>query len=118
MSDLGIRIASWEEGMFWLRRLLQPFTKPTEIKRHSRSELGLQAIPTVTFDPSTVSKRVKTDLRRNVQLLDDLEKKHVQQIYEAALRSVLAGRDLHVLLTALIKIEGMTQRGRLRSHDP
>jgi hypothetical protein len=40
---------------------------------------------TVLFDSSIVrSKRVKTDLRRNIELLPDLERKHVQQIYEVA----------------------------------
>jgi hypothetical protein len=95
--------------MSWLRRLLQPFTKPTEIKGHSRSKLSLQAMPTVKFDPSTVSKSVKADLRRNIELLDDIEKKHVKQIYELALRSKV-GRDLHLFCTGLMNmnIEGMT----------
>jgi hypothetical protein len=98
-----------EENMSWLRRLWPQATKLQKPNDHARPGLELQAMPTVEFDPSTVSKRVKTDLRRNVQLLDDLEKKQVQQIYEAALRSVLARRDLHVLFTALMKIAGMTQ---------
>jgi hypothetical protein len=93
--------------MSWLRRLLQPFTKRTEIRGRSRSGLGLQAMPTVKFDPSTVSKSVKADLRRNIELLPDLERKHVQQIYEVALR---APRDLHLLCTELMKIDGMTRR--------
>jgi hypothetical protein len=95
--------------MSWLRRLLQSPTKPTETNGHSRSERGPRAMPTVKFDSSTVSETVKADLLRNIQLLDGLERKHVPQIYEAALRSVSAGRDLHVLCTALMKIEGMTQ---------
>jgi uncharacterized protein with gpF-like domain len=37
------------------------------------------------------------------------EKKHVTQIYEAALGSVSAGRDLNVLFLALMKIEGMSK---------
>jgi uncharacterized protein with gpF-like domain len=64
----------------------------------------------VEFDPSIVSKSVKSNLRRNIELLDDLEKKHVKQVYKAALRSVLAGRDMATLCMALMKIEGMTQR--------
>jgi hypothetical protein len=95
--------------MSWLRGLLQPFTKSTEIKGHSRSGTGPQAMPTVKFDSSTVSKIVKADLRRNIELLDDIERKHGQQIYEAALHSILAGRDLQVLSAALMKIEGMTK---------
>jgi hypothetical protein len=71
----------------------------------------MEAMPTVKFDPSRVTKRVKADLRRNIESLADLQRKHVPQIYEAALRSVLAGRDVYSLCTALMKIEGMT-RGR------
>ncbi|HUD21379.1 MAG TPA: hypothetical protein VMQ60_00905 [Acidobacteriaceae bacterium] len=66
-------------------------------------------MPTVKFDPLSVSKNVKADLQRNIGLIDDIEKKDGQQIYEAALRSVLAGGDLHVLSAALMKIEGMPQ---------
>jgi hypothetical protein len=97
------------EGMSWLRRVVQPFIKPTEIEGHSQSGPDLKTMPTVKFDPSRVSKSVKTDLQRNIGLLDDIEKKHAQQIYEAASRSLLAGRDLHVLSAALMRIEGMTQ---------
>lgn len=95
--------------MSWLRRLVQPFTKPTEIEGHSGSGQGMKTMPTVKFDPSTVSMSVKADLRRNIGLLDDIERKHGQQIYEAALRSILAGRDLRVLSATLMKIEGMTK---------
>jgi hypothetical protein len=69
----------------------------------------MEAMPTVTFDPSRVTKRVKADLRRNIESLADLQRKHVPQIYEAALRSVLAGRDVYSLCMALMKIEGMAK---------
>jgi len=78
--------------MSWLRRLLQTLSKSTEIKSHSRTGQSMPTMPTVKLDPSTVSKSVKANLRKNIGLLDDLEKKHGQQIYEAALRSILAGR--------------------------
>jgi hypothetical protein len=70
---------------------------------------ALQAMPTIKFDPSTVSKSVKANLQRNIELLDDLGKRHIQPIYKVALRSVLAGGDRHLLFMALMKIEGMTQ---------
>jgi hypothetical protein len=74
---------------------------PTDVKRfHSPFA--------VEFDPSTVSESVKESLRNNIELLDDLGKKHVLQIYKVALRSVLAGRDLRMLSTALIEIAGMS----------
>jgi len=95
--------------MTWLRRLLQPITKPTETKDTSLSESRPRSMFAVEFDASTVTKSVKADLRRNIGLLDDIDKKHARQIYEAALRSVSAGRDLHVLYTALMNIEGMSK---------
>jgi len=104
-------LTSMEMHMSWLRRLLGSPTKSKAPKGHSRSRSELPTMPTVKFDPAIVSKGVKDDLRRNVELLPDLQKKHVQIIYESALRSVLAGGDLHVLSTALMTIEGMT-RGR------
>lgn len=96
--------------MFWLRRVLQPFTKPKEVKNSGSGSVrhAWQAMA-VEFDPSIVSKSVKANLRRNIEFLDDLEKKHVKQVYKAALRSVLAGGDMATLCTALMKIEGMTQ---------
>jgi hypothetical protein len=75
---------------------------PTDVKRF-HSPLAVE------FDPSTVSESVKESLRNNIELLDDLGKKHVLQIYKVALRSVLAGRDLRMLSTALIEIAGMSR---------
>ena len=97
--------------MSWLRRLLQPSTKPTEVKKDYSPSVryAMEAMPTIKFDPSVVTKSVKADLRRNVELLAGLEKKHARQIYDAALRSVLAGRDLRMLSTALIEIAGMSR---------
>jgi uncharacterized protein with gpF-like domain len=66
-------------------------------------------MPTVKFDPSTVSKSVKADLRRNIESLDGLEKKDVARIYDAALLSVSAGRDLNQLSMELMNIDGMTK---------
>lgn len=97
--------------MSWLRRLLQTPTKPTEVKKdYSPSvRFAMEAMPTVKFDPSRVTKRVKADLRRNIESLADLQKKQIPQIYEAALHSVLAGRDMYSLCMALMRIEGMTK---------
>jgi len=97
--------------MSWLRRLLQTSTKPTEVKKEYSPSVryAMEAMPTVKFDPSRVTKRVKADLRRNIESLADLQKKQIPQIYEAALRSVLAGRDVYSLSMALMKIEGMTK---------
>ncbi len=97
--------------MSWLRRFSQTSTKPTEAKKDYSPcvRYAMEAMPAVKFDPSTVSKNVKADLRKNVNLLDDIEKKHAKQIYEAALRSISAGRDLQSLCTALMKVKGVTK---------
>ena len=85
--------------------------KPTEVKScHSAPvRFPLHGMPTVKFDPSTVSESVKANLQRNIGLLDDIEKKHVKQIYEISLRSVVSG-DLYLFCTELMNmhIQGMT----------
>jgi uncharacterized protein with gpF-like domain len=69
-------------------------------------------IPTVKFDASQVTEAVKADLRKNIILLGDIDKNHFEQVYDAALRSISAGQDLHVLYSALMQmnINGMTKR--------
>lgn len=97
--------------MSWFRRLLEH--KPVDVKsRHSPSvRHGMEAMPTITFDPSVATKSVKADLRRNVESLAGVEKKHAKQIYELALRFIVGRRDLHSFCTELMKlhVEGMTK---------
>jgi hypothetical protein len=71
----------------------------------------MEAMPTIKFDPSVVTMSVKADLRRNVELLAEVEKKHVKQIYELALRSIVGRRDFHSFCTKMMDmhIEGMTR---------
>jgi hypothetical protein len=99
--------------MFWFRRLFQPSTKPPEVKRDYSPSVrhAMEAMPTIKFDPSVVTKSVKADLRRNVELLAGVEKKHVKQIYELALRSIVGHRDFHSFCTEMMDmhIEGMTR---------
>jgi uncharacterized protein with gpF-like domain len=92
--------------MYWLRRLTQPFTQPGGLKGHSRSEPVTQALPSVTLDPIAMNKRVKSDLRRNIELFPDLERRHFEPIYQAVLRGP---RNLHFLSAELMKIDGMTR---------
>jgi uncharacterized protein with gpF-like domain len=75
------------------------------------AELRPDGIPTVSFDASRVSEAVKADLRNNILLLRDVDEHHFDQVYEAALRSITAGRDLSVLYNALMRmnIAGMTK---------
>lgn len=89
--------------MSWIERLFQPSTKRAEVKTHSQSAPGLPTTPTVKLHLSTLSESVKSNLRRNIELIDDLGKKDVQHIYEAALR------DSHVLFAALMTVEGMSK---------
>ena len=57
--------------MSWLRRFLQPSNKPTEVEKDSSPSVryAMEAMPTIKFDPSVVTKSVKADLRRNGELL-------------------------------------------------
>ncbi|MGB6133519.1 MAG: hypothetical protein WBG54_17195 [Acidobacteriaceae bacterium] len=99
--------------MSWFRRLLQQAHKPVDVKsRHSPSvRYALEAMPTIKFDPSVVTKSVKADLQRNVELLAGVEKKHVKQVYELALRFIVGRRDFYSFCTELmnLRIEGMTR---------
>ncbi len=98
--------------MSWLRRLLQPSTKPTEVKKDYSPSVryAMEGMPTIKFDPSVVTKSVKADLRRNVALLAGVEKKHVKQIYELALHFLVGRRDFYSFCTEMMSlhIEGMT----------
>ena len=75
------------------------------------AKIRTDGILTVSFDASRVSETVKANLRRNILLLEDIEERHFDQVYEAALRSIAAGRDLRVLCNALMRmnIAGMTK---------
>lgn len=99
------------ENMSWFRRLLRPTYKPTrgESGHSQSSRYAPQAMPTVKFDPSAVSKSVKANLRRNIASLNDLEKEHLREIYDVALLSISAGGDSHLLVTALMTAEGMSK---------
>jgi uncharacterized protein with gpF-like domain len=74
--------------------------------------LAVPRIPTVKFDSSRVNEAVKADIRKNILLLSDIDRKHLEQVYDAALRSISVGRDLHLLSEALMEmnIDGLTKR--------
>jgi hypothetical protein len=76
--------------------------KETEKKCHG--------IPTVRFDPAKVTKTVKADLRQNIKALAEVGPGDFETIYDAALRSISAGRALHILYQALLTIDGMSKR--------
>jgi hypothetical protein len=78
------------------------------MSRH-RHDFG---IPTVTFDPRRVTDEVKADLRASIEALADIPVRHRDVVYQAALKSISAGRDLHVLTSTLLGLDGemMTKR--------
>lgn len=67
-------------------------------------------IPTVNFDHSKVTEAIKLDLRQNIKLLTEIPLGDFDMIYEAALRSISAGRALDILCKALLTINGMSKR--------
>jgi hypothetical protein len=64
----------------------------------------MSGIPTVKFDTSRVTETIKADLRKNVMLLEGIDRNYFEQIYNAALRSILAGRDLSLLYNVLMQM--------------
>ncbi len=66
-------------------------------------------IPTVAFDHTRVTDTVKAALRHNIASIRDIGVDNFDLIYDAALRSISAGRALHILYQALMSIEGMTR---------
>lgn len=74
-----------------------------------RSSKIYPSLPTVKFDPSSVTDHIKNDLRDNVESLDDVATPDKPILYEAALRAVLAGSDNHSLSKLLINL-GLTKR--------
>jgi hypothetical protein len=68
-------------------------------------------IPTVKFDARLITKAVKADLKANIKLLPDIDRKHHKQIYAAALRAISVGGDLGSLADALMRmnIDGMAR---------
>jgi len=86
------------------------------IKRLSRNSTSIvkpaYGIPTVKFDASRVTDTVKADIRKNIMLLEEIDKNYFDQVYDGALRSISAGRDLSALCNVLkqLNIKGMTKR--------
>jgi hypothetical protein len=94
--------------MVWFQRLLKPSAKvEKDISSISRARQRAN-MPTVQFDSSLVTKKLKRDLRQNIEQLGDIPKKHVCEIYNAALGMIEAGENTPVLYNALLKLDGMT----------
>lgn len=65
----------------------------------------------VKFDPSVVTETVKADIRKNVGLIEGIPPEYLDQVYDAAVRAIIAGGDLYALSIAIIQmnIDGMTK---------
>lgn len=96
--------------MTWIQSLLKSFTKLTENSDPYRKGLALRTMPTVKFNSSLVTEKIKTDLRNNIKLIDGLDKKYFEQVYKAAVRAISAGGNLHGLFTVLMGLDGMSKK--------
>lgn len=80
---------------------------------HKRTETvePEHTIPTVKFDASRVTDAIKNDIWKNISLLE-IDREYVDRVYDAAIRSISAGRDLSVLHDTLMQLNigGMTKR--------
>jgi uncharacterized protein with gpF-like domain len=78
-----------------------------------RIEIGSSAarIPTVKFDVSRVTNAVRREIQKCVAEIEGTTSSQREAIYDAALRSASAGRDLHTLYAALMElgIDGMSR---------
>lgn len=72
----------------------------------------VRGIPTVKFDSSRVTEAVKADVRHTILGLPEIDKNNCEQVYDAAIRSISAGRDLHFLTNAIMGLNfgEMTKR--------
>ena len=75
----------------------------------ARPNKNYVSLPTVKFEQRHVTDSIKTDLRDNVESLNDIASTDRPMLYDAALRAILAGGDLYSLSQALIGL-GITKR--------
>jgi hypothetical protein len=104
--------------MSWLRRKFRTDAQQTDVEPAPISAKQRAMMPTVKFDPSLVTKKVKADLLKNIEQLEDIPKKHFREIYDAALSMIEAGRNLQLLYNVLLKLDGMsTDRAKEITHS-
>ncbi|MGZ3236717.1 MAG: hypothetical protein ACXU8A_05000 [Burkholderiaceae bacterium] len=70
------------------------------------------SVPTVKFDDSLVTEAVRNNLKAAVDSLVGIEQSYFERIYDVALKSVSAGRDLGSLYNELVamQIVGLTKK--------
>jgi uncharacterized protein with gpF-like domain len=93
-------------GMSWFNR------KKAKLSSEPEEKAGPNRIPTVKFDASRVTDDVKLEIKEGVAQIEEIEACRFDEVYDAALHSVSAGGDLHVLYEALMRIgaDGITRR--------
>ena len=71
----------------------------------------IRGIPTVKFDPLRVTETVKADVRNTILTLPEIDRSNFEQVYDATIGSISAGRDLHLLFDALMQLNivGITE---------
>ena len=94
--------------MSWLKRILTPKPQQSDLKPTSTPTRQRQMMPTVKFDASLVTKKVKADLRQNIEQLGDIPKKRVREVYDAALAMIEAGGNMPLLYNVLLELNGMS----------
>ncbi len=94
--------------MSWLRRVLKLDAQQPETTPQRASDKKWPQMPTVKFDASLVTKKVKADLRENIDQLEDIPKKDRRSIYDAALSMIEAGGNMPLLYNPLLKLAGMS----------
>jgi hypothetical protein len=82
--------------MSWLQYILKTKPRPEEplspAPAYNRS-----IMPTVKFDASLFTKKVKADFRKSAEELEDVPKEHVRKIYDAALAMIEAGGNMPLM---------------------
>jgi hypothetical protein len=94
--------------MSWLKRILTLKTQQPEVRSSPTPAKKRPMMPTVKFDSSLVTKKVKIDLRENIEQLGDIPRKRVREIYDAALAMIEAGGNMPLLYNVLLELDGMS----------
>lgn len=81
-----------------------------KIQKTPEPETQNYGMPAVKFDSAKVTETIKADLRQNIKSLNEVGADDFDMIYDAAIRSISAGRALHILYQVLITIHGMSKR--------
>ncbi len=70
------------------------------------------SIPTVKFDPNQVTNAIKIDLRDNIKNIPEFDETNFNHVYNAALQSISPGRDLGMLVNAImaLKLPNLTKQ--------